>query len=274
MLRMSSRACPLSQKSSMYSKNRIRWAVGVMLMLGFQWTAAAGVLLGGTRVILQEKDREASIPVKNTGDSPYVVQAWIDAGEGQNKTPFIVTPPLSRLDPGTENILRIVRLKGELPTDRESVFWLNAKEIPQKSSDENVLQIAVRTRIKLFYRPAGLPGKSVDARGQLEWVVSEGRDGQGVVLRIANPSAFHVTFTALDINAGRQVINADMVAPFGESSYPLTFLKTPQPIELSYTTLSDYGGETAEEKVRVPVGTKPVFVQAEAVAPPADGAKR
>ena len=41
---------------------------------------------GGTRVILNEKDREASISMKNEGKAPYVVQAWLDAGEGKNKT--------------------------------------------------------------------------------------------------------------------------------------------------------------------------------------------
>ena len=71
--------------------------------------------------------------MKNEGKAPYVVQAWLDAGEGKNKTPFLTTPPLSRLDPGMENILRIMRVSSnELPADRESVFWLNVKEIPRR----------------------------------------------------------------------------------------------------------------------------------------------
>lgn len=69
------------------------------------------------------------------------------------KTPFIITPPLFRLDPGKNNILRIVNTTPGLPQDRESVYWVNVKAIPSKSDDsenKNVLQIAVRTRIKLF----------------------------------------------------------------------------------------------------------------------------
>lgn len=257
----------------MHSKNRLCWAFSLLLMLS-SWPAAAGVLLGGTRVILQEKDREASIPLKNTGNSPYVVQTWIDAGEGKNKTPLLVTPPLSRLDAGMENILRIVRVQGGLPADRESVFWLNVKEIPEKSAEENVLQIAVRTRIKVFYRPSGLPGKSFEAKDQLQWAVGAGDKGQGTVLKVGNPSAYHVTFTALKINGDQQVISADMIAPLGQSSYPLTVLKSPQEVEVVFTTLNDYGGETPEKKVRVPVGDKPVSVKAELVPVPPDGAKR
>jgi fimbrial chaperone protein len=257
----------------MCSNNRFRWALAVLLMLGLQWPAGAGVMLGGTRVILGEKDREASIPVKNTGTTPYVVQAWIDAGEGRNKTPLLVTPPLSRLDPGMENILRIMRVGGELPADRESVFWLNVKEIPEKPKEENVLQIAVRSRIKLFYRPSSLPGKPADARTHLKWVVSAGEGGQGAVLRISNDSAYHVTFTGLTIDGGRQEINADMVPPFGEMSYPLDAAKTPRAIQVSYTTLNDYGGETPRERVQVPAGSEPVAVTVEQVATPADAAK-
>ncbi|MDH6170654.1 fimbrial chaperone protein [Variovorax boronicumulans] len=261
----------------MCSNHRFRWAFAILLILGFQWPADAGVMLGGTRVILGERDREASIPVKNTGTSPYVVQSWIDAGEGKNKTALLVTPPLSRLDPGMENILRIMRVAGELPADRESVFWLNVKEIPEKSNEENVLQIAVRSRIKLFYRPSKLAGKSEESRGQLKWAVNAGAEGQGAVLKVGNPTAYHVTFTALNINSGQQLINADMVPPFGEASYPLDAVKTPQAVQVNYTTLNDYGGETPEEFVRVPMGAEPVAVKAEVVPPPVpstDSAKR
>ena len=257
----------------MYSKNSLRWVVGMALMLSLHLTATAGVLLGGTRVIFGEKDREASIPVKNTGTVPYVVQTWTDAGEGKNKTPFLVTPPLSRLDPGMENILRILRVPASLPADRESVFWLNVKEIPEKSTEENVLQIAVRTRIKLFYRPKGLPGKSIEARQQLQWAVSASDKG-GAVLKVGNPTPYHITLTSLNINSGKQEINADMVPPFGELVYPLSAVQSPQEIQVNFATLNDYGSESPEERVRVPVADKPVAVKAEVVEKPADSNKK
>jgi fimbrial chaperone protein len=249
----------------MCSNHRFRWAFAILLMLGLQWPAGAGVMLGGTRVILGERDREASIPVKNTGTSPYVVQSWIDAGEGKNKTPLLVTPPLSRLDPGMENILRIMRVQGDLPADRESVFWLNVKEIPEKSKEENVLQIAVRSRIKVFYRPLKLVGKSDESRAQLKWAVGAGAEGQGAVLKVGNPTAYHVTLLKMTVNNGQQELDAGMVPPFGEMSYPLAAVKAPQAIQLNFTTLNDYGGETPEVFVKVPAGAEPVAVKAELV---------
>lgn len=41
-----------------------------------------------------------------------------------------------------------------LPKDRESVYWFNVLEVPPKpkdaQADKNLLQLAFRTRIKLF----------------------------------------------------------------------------------------------------------------------------
>ena len=237
------------------------------LCAGLAAPAQAAILLGGTRVIVHEKDREASISMKNEGKAPYVVQAWLDAGEGRNKTPFLTTPPLSRLDPGMENILRIMRVSSnELPADRESVFWLNVKEIPEKAQGENVLQIAVRTRIKLFYRPAALrDGDASLARNSLKWAVTTSADGKGAVLKVANPTPYHVTFTGFRINKGQQDINTEMLPPMAEQSYPLKAIKTPQAVTVTYTTINDYGGETALEVVNVPAANEPVPLKPEPV---------
>lgn len=76
---------------------------------------------------------------------------------GELKAPFIITPPLYRLDKDQQNVERIV-LAGALPQDKESLYWLNIKAIPAASRKDNTLQIAVKTRIKLIYRPAALKG--------------------------------------------------------------------------------------------------------------------
>ncbi|MEO6934928.1 MAG: molecular chaperone [Collimonas sp.] len=239
----------------MLNKRFITSAIVACALAFSALSANASVELGGTRVIFGEKDRQASIPLKNTGTSPYVVQTWIDAGEGKNKTPLLVTPPLSRMDPGDQNILRIVRIGGDLPADRESVFWLNVKEIPEKADQPNVLQVAVRTRIKVFYRPVGLAGKPGEASGLATLSVVPGENGKGAALRVSNPSAYNVTFTGFKINGGKEQTKAGMVPPFGASDFPLTSISTPQAIDVNYTTINDYGGETPEVTTKVAVGS-------------------
>ena len=93
------------------------------------------------------------------------MQSWVNADlEGNVKAPFTVTPPLFRLNGGKENTLRVVKTAQALPEDRESVFWLSVKTVPPEAEGKgNHLQIAVRTRIKLFYRPASLVGLPEEA---------------------------------------------------------------------------------------------------------------
>ncbi|HWW05415.1 molecular chaperone [Collimonas sp.] len=260
----------------MLSKRFITSAILGGMLTVCALAANAGVMLGGTRVILGENDRQASISLKNTDTSPYVVQTWIDAGEGKNKTPLLVTPPLARLDPGAENILRIVRIAGDLPGDRESVFWLNVKEIPEKVDQPNVLQIAVRTRIKIFYRPAALAGKSSEAFALIKLSVVPGEGGSGAALRVSNPSAYSVTFPGFKINGGKEQTKAGMVPPFGTLDFPLSAISSPQAVDVSYTTLNDYGGETPEVVTKATVASAATVLAptAEQAAPAVVGIPR
>ncbi|WZB61806.1 hypothetical protein WJ970_33455 [Achromobacter xylosoxidans] len=129
-----------------------------------------------------------------------------------------------------------------------------------------MLQIAVRTRIKLYYRPAALRGGDASlARNSLKWAVAAGANGQGAVLKVVNPTPYHVTFTGFRINKNQQEIRPEMLPPMAEQSYQLKAIKTPQAITVTYTTINDYGGETAVEMVNVPAASEPVPLKPEPV---------
>ena len=73
------------------------------------------------------------------------------------KLPFIVTPPVSRVEPQKGKPSES-RLGQALPKDKESLFWFNVLEVPPKakeSDNQSMLQLAFRTRIKLFSVPLG-----------------------------------------------------------------------------------------------------------------------
>ncbi len=210
----------------------------------------ADATLGGTRVVFQERRHEASITITNTTASPYVIQAWIDSGDDKSrmtsKPELFVSPPLFRLDGGKENVLRIIRGTGALPSDRETVFWLNAKEIPVETHDESALQIAIRSRIKVFYRPEGIEGSSSDAPAKLRWTLERHSNAINPLLHIHNSSAFHVTFSSLTVDDGvRQVeVNANMIPPGGDLIAELSEIDPSREVHATFQTLTDFGGET------------------------------
>ena len=225
-----------------------RCAVGAAALCAAT-TAVAGVQVGGTRLVYDGAKREASISVKNTEATPYVVQTWMDDGDEKNgrNVPFSITPPIFRLDAGKESLLRIQYAGQGLPADRESVLWLNVQEIPPAPEKENVLQIAVRTRIKLFYRPKGLRGDPAQAAGQLRWQV---RQEQGrAVLVVDNPSLYSVSLASVAL-AGTE-INAQMVMPMAHLSLPLpaeSKVVAGGQYEVAYTYINDFGATSASIK--------------------------
>src|SRR5580704_15270767 len=101
--------------------------------------ATAGVVVNGTRVVYPAAKREVTIGIHNTGETPSLVQAWLDAGDphakpGESKVPFVMTPPLFRLDPTKVQSLRLVYTHDPLPENRESLFWLNVLDIPPRAA--------------------------------------------------------------------------------------------------------------------------------------------
>ncbi|EIO7469452.1 molecular chaperone [Salmonella enterica subsp. enterica] len=218
-----------------------RYAAMLLALLLASFTTQAGIVIGGTRVIYDGDKKETSAAIRDPDKSGvWLVQSWVDNGERGGKAPFIVTPPLFRINPGEENMLRIVRTGDNLPEDRESVFWLNVKSIPATDDSvphKNVLQVVVKSRLKLFYRPAGLEGQPETAYHQLTAARSGNR------LTVSNPTPYYVTLFTLKVD-GQEIKEADMVPPKGSVSF---ILPSATASSVTWQAISDYGGVSQTE---------------------------
>ena len=198
-------------------------------------TAHAGVIINGTRLVYQGEKKESSLGIQNPDNTDYLVQSWVDTGSNnQAKAPFLITPPLFRLDAKEENVLRVVRTGGNLPEDRESLFWLNIKAIPSSKHVEgaNTLQIAINTRIKLLYRPSAVKGKPDDVADKLEWR----REGNDLVVN--NPTPFFMNFQSVTLN-GHKVEKATWAVPETETHFALPANTGGSTV--AYSIITDYG---------------------------------
>lgn len=201
--------------------------------------AHAAIQLSSTRAIMNEKDRNVAIFAKNLTNTPFVVQAWIDGDNEEMETPFFITPPLSRFDGSTERSLNITRVGDGLPKDRESYYWINVLEIPQKTdSKDNSLTLATRTRIKLFYRPAAID-KMPRGAEQSKWSVA--REGAGCRLVVDNTSAYNINFARIDVPGEADGLGKTVVAkPFTTTDIPLA--KCPSgAVSVTPQVVNDYG---------------------------------
>lgn len=220
-----------------------------LLMLGIvcAMTAEASVVITGTRVIYNAQDSEVTVKLSNVGSNPALVQAWIDKGEknaapSSINVPFTVTPPVSRIDPNKSQTLRLLYTGEPLPQDKESVFWLNVLEVPPKPSGDaagaNTMQLAFRSRIKLFFRPQGLAGNAQDAPAKITWRLVQ--SGSHSVLEATNPTPFHVSFAGLETTSGAKNVEGGMVAPGQTEQFPLDAPAKSGVVR--YHAISDYGG--------------------------------
>lgn len=215
--------------------------------------AHANVIIGGTRVVFPAKDGEVTVRLTNDNTTPALIEAWIDRGDPHSTpdkvdVPFLITPPLFRMEPHKDQSLRIIATPATLPVDRESLFWLNVLEIPPKPTGaqmagKNLLQFAIRSRLKFFYRPANLPGDVAKAPAEVTWKAVA--DGQGYALEVHNPTAYHITIikASLDVAGKSYAADTGMVDPLGTLRLPIKGL-TQAPAAstpVAYDIVNDYG---------------------------------
>lgn len=195
----------------------------------------AGVQIGGTRVIYNEKEKEVSIQLRNPDDKAFLVQSWTESESGTPDKTFAVTPPLFRLDAKQNNALRILFRGASLPADRETLYWLNVKAIPSgtQSAETNQLQLAVKTRIKLIYRPVSLAKSGpTDVADQLKWSQS------GNTLTVKNNTGYYMNFSSVVVN-GTELQNVTYVAPLSSKSFVMNAKQTSGKVE--WKVFNDYG---------------------------------
>ncbi|QHM77552.1 putative fimbrial chaperone YadV [Mixta theicola] len=219
--------------------------------------AFSGVIINSTRVIYPEGKNEINVRIESKNDYPTLVQSWIDSGKKEDnvnkiKVPFVLLPPVARIEPFQGQTLRI-NYTGEdatLPADRESVFWLNVLEIPPKASEAkgNALQMAIRSRIKLFYRPQAIqPLSASEAAEKLSWRLI--KENGKTLVEAENSTPFHISLSSITASANGKSVdeNGRMIAPFSKETFTFSGAKQ-LPNKISYTYINDFGAVQTLEK--------------------------
>ncbi len=135
-----------------------------LLIFSMVLPAHAGIVIYGTRIIYPAENKEVMVQLMNQGNRSSLLQAWIDDGDTslppeKIQVPFMLTPPVAKIGANSGQQVKIKIMPNKLPTNKESIFYLNVLDIPPNSPEQegkNALKFAMQNRIKLFYRPAGI----------------------------------------------------------------------------------------------------------------------
>lgn len=203
----------------------------------------AGIVITGTRVIYPSNQEFVAVQLNNVSKNDVLVQSWINVEKDdldltEATSTFLVTPPISKVEGNKGHSLRIIFTnKQKLEQDRETLFWFNVLEIPEKPKDKkNYLQFAVRSKLKLFYRPTNLTMSQEEAFQKVKLNL----DGEFVVFE--NPTPYY-------INIGKKKIylknglekNADLKYMNPYSTKELKDIKAVDVKQVDINFINDYG---------------------------------
>ncbi|MCG9527796.1 fimbria/pilus periplasmic chaperone [Providencia rettgeri] len=203
--------------------------------------ANAAVTLDRTRIIFDGNQSSINITIRNDNpELPYLAQSWLEnALEQKLETgPIIATPPIQRMEPKSTSLVRLSTAPdiAKLPQDRESLFYYNLREIPPKSSEASVLQIALQSRVKLFYRP-----ESIVAQSKTDWTKYITLTATSSGYTLDNPTPFYLTVIGIG-NSQKQSEESDfdavMIPPKSNQLIKSSKFSTPY-----LTYINDYGGK-------------------------------
>lgn len=213
--------------------------VGIAVFVSM--SAYSAVTLDRTRIIFPGTEKSINVTISNDNpEEAYLAQSWIEDLQGNKLTKgaILATPPLQRIEPMSNSLVRLSTTPAlsQLPQDRESVFYFNLREVPPKPTDGNTLQIALQSRVKLFYRPASILPES-DTKWAHQVTLTKIAKGY----RINNTTPFHLTVIGLGNSqaaAEHNSFDVVMVPPKSTQDVVSPALSTPY-----LTYINDYGGK-------------------------------
>lgn len=197
---------------------------------------AGGVGLGATRMVYSSATNQSMLQVRNTHpDATFLIQSWMENEKGERTNDFVITPPLYVMKPASESVVKIMFNGKHLPEDRETLYWMTVKAIPQqvKSGSGNSLQFASANRIKVFYRPDSLENGAGEAWKSLVGAYRAGK------VTLSNPTPYYLTTINLKIDG--MPVQPVMVPPKSSVTLAETFSHASS---VSYQTINDYGAWT------------------------------
>lgn len=212
----------------------------IFFSVSFINTSYSSVSLGATRVVYSLNAKQETLSIINSSKTNrYLINSWVTDKDDKKTNDFIITPPLFAIEADSENTIKFIKIKNDLPKDRESVYFINVKSIPSVNKDDlnskNMLQIAVLSRIKLFVRPDELTMKPEDSYDK----INVKKDSLNKVVTIDNPTPYFINMVDIYINNKKQ--ENLMIYPYSHSS--ISGVNTGN---FRYKVINDYGALTKE----------------------------
>lgn len=210
------------------------------------------VKTGATRLIYSAGTSGSTLTVMNPQSYPMLVQSEVVGEDGKSKAPFIVTPPLFRLDGHQQSRIKVVATSNHDTDIKESLYWLCLTGIPpepgsdwadaefnKKISGQRatlLTQLRIKTCLKLLIRPSSITGVPDDVASQLTWAKS------GEKLTVKNPTPFFMNLKSVRLGT-ENIASLNYIPPMGTLQFDVS-PGAHGPVR--WRLITDYGGDSRE----------------------------
>ncbi|MEX6230103.1 fimbrial biogenesis chaperone [Providencia hangzhouensis] len=181
--------------------------------ISVSWGENRTLVFSYQRTTFIEGEKSVSFRILNDTDkTPYLMQSSVellDEGSGLDikenniNIPFMVTPPLHKLEAGNSYTWRVMFIgdNDKLAKDRETVYIVKYRAIPplDKNMRENNSSIDVNTiqvlHFKVYYRPKQFANLTIENEQKK---ISFRREGNNIIVK--NNSPIYMSFESLAVN--------------------------------------------------------------------------
>lgn len=166
------------------------------------------------KFIFIESVNQEIIEINNKENNDYFIQSWVTHydKENSNEIPFMVTPPLFKIEKDETFSLKIFKKDEIKERDRETLYRINIKRIPillNSDNNKNMLHVSINSVYNLIYRPISIEKDAKDAYKKIEFLKNKNNE-----FIINNPTPYFIALSSVYFNRMLIVNESKTIPPF------------------------------------------------------------
>ncbi|EOC0033391.1 fimbria/pilus chaperone family protein [Cronobacter sakazakii] len=192
-------------------------------------------------VVLNQENGEASIWVKNTNDSPSLLQTSIIDIDDSKGTLVLATPSIVKIESGEQQVIRLFLQSSSQIKDQQikRIKFLGLPARSESNKDKSSVLVSISQSIPLIINPVGLKPEAMPWKF-LKYTYENGK------LFIYNPSRYVVRlYPQIQVNGKNISLPKSFISP--KQKLEINFRESPSEIKIKPVGL--YGEVRDEYKI-------------------------
>lgn len=185
-----------------------------VLFFIFPTYSQSSIEINKDKFIFIESINQEIIEINNKTNNDYFIQSWITHYDKKdsNEIPFMVTPPLFKIEKDETFSLKIFKTDKIKEKDREMLYRINIKRVPillNPENSKNMLHVSINSVYNLIYRPLSIEKDAKDAYKKIEFLKNKNNE-----LIINNPTPYFIALSSVYFNRILIINESKTIPPF------------------------------------------------------------